>query len=90
MKAHVVPWLPSMRALITRPRVESQALAALLAERGIDTVIEPLIEIVQDVAALPDLDGVQAILCTSATGVRALARASAEDSVPARRERDGK
>lgn len=71
-----------MRALITRPRAESEALAALLAERGIETVIEPLIEIAHDMAALPDLDGVQAILCTSANGVRALARASAERGLP--------
>ena len=71
-----------MRALITRPRAEAEALAALLGERGIETVIEPLIEIAHDVAALPDLYGVQAILCTSANGVRALARASGERELP--------
>ena len=36
---------PPMRALVTRPRAEAEALAALLAARGIETVIEPLIEI---------------------------------------------
>lgn len=71
-----------MRALITRPRAEAEALAALLGERGIEAVIEPLIEIAHDVAAMPDLRGVQAILCTSANGVRALARASAERELP--------
>jgi uroporphyrinogen-III synthase len=71
-----------MRALITRPRAEAEALAALLGERGIETVIEPLIEIAHDMAALPDLCGVQAILCTSANGVRALARASGERELP--------
>lgn len=71
-----------MRALITRPRAEAEPLAALLATRGIEAVIEPLIEIAHDVAAMPDLGGVQAILCTSANGVRALARASAERRLP--------
>ena len=65
-----------MLALVTRPRAEAEALAALLAQRGIDAVIEPMIEIVDTGAALPSLAGVQAILCTSANGVRALARAS--------------
>src|SRR5580658_9862868 len=71
-----------MLALITRPRDEAEALAALLARRGIEAVIEPMIEIVERGAALPDLVGVQAILCTSANGVRALAQASGERGVP--------
>src|SRR5258708_25970752 len=71
-----------MRALITRPRAESEGLAALLAERGIEAVIEPLIEIAHSAATLPDLSSVQAILCTSVNGVRALARASAERGLP--------
>ena len=71
-----------MRALMTRPRAEAEALAALLGERGIEAVIEPLIEIVPGAAAFPDLTGVQAILCTSANGVRAFARASGERGVP--------
>jgi uroporphyrinogen-III synthase len=76
MKAHAEALL--MRALVTRPRAEAEALAALLTRRGIETVIEPLIEIVASGATLPDLAGVQAVLCTSANGARALARASAE------------
>ncbi len=71
-----------LRALVTRPRHEAATLAALLAERGIDTIIEPMIEIVDHDAPLLDLAGVGAILCTSANGVRALARASAERGVP--------
>src|SRR5579864_47160 len=71
-----------MRALITRPRAEAEALAALLGERGIEAVIEPLIEIAHSAAVFPSLTGVQAILCTSANGVRALARASAERALP--------
>jgi len=71
-----------MRALITRPRAEAAALAALLGERGIEAVVEPLIEIVENGAALPGLAAVQAMLCTSANGVRVLARSSAERGVP--------
>jgi uroporphyrinogen-III synthase len=80
MKAHAEALL--MRALVTRPRAEAEALAALLARRGIETVIEPLIAIAASGAALPDLAGVQAVLCTSANGARALARASVERGVP--------
>jgi uroporphyrinogen-III synthase len=71
-----------MCALVTRPRAEAAALAAELARRGIDALIEPMIEIVDRAAVLPDLTMVQAVLCTSANGVRALARASAARSVP--------
>ncbi|HVH78115.1 MAG TPA: uroporphyrinogen-III synthase [Stellaceae bacterium] len=68
--------MTTLRALVTRPRHEARNLAALLADRGIEAVIEPMIEIVDREAVLSDLAGVQAILCTSANGVRALARAS--------------
>jgi len=83
MKAHddIASAVP-MLALITRPRDEAEALAALLAERGIEAIVEPMIDIVERKAVLPDLAGVQAILCTSANGVRALARASDERGVP--------
>ncbi|HWB49427.1 MAG TPA: uroporphyrinogen-III synthase [Stellaceae bacterium] len=70
-----------LRALVTRPRHEAATLAALLAERRVDAVIEPMIEIVDRPASLPGLDGVQAILCTSANGARALARASGERTI---------
>jgi uroporphyrinogen-III synthase len=71
-----------MRALVTRPRAEAEALAALLAERRIEAVIEPLMAVADSSVALPDLAGVQAILCTSANGARALARAGQERGVP--------
>jgi uroporphyrinogen-III synthase len=71
-----------MLALLTRPRAEAEKLAALLARHGIGSIVEPLIEIAGRQAALPDLADVRALLCTSANGVRALARASAERGVP--------
>jgi uroporphyrinogen-III synthase len=70
-----------MRALVTRPRAEAAELAEALAQRGIAAIIEPLLEIHYRGAPAPDLAGVQAILCTSANGVRALARLSGERAV---------
>jgi uroporphyrinogen-III synthase len=70
--------LVAMRALVTRPREESKTLAAALARRGVGALVEPLMEVHFRSPAALDLDGVQAILCTSANGVRALARASGE------------
>ncbi len=67
-----------MRALVTRPREEAEGLAAALATRGVAALIEPLMQVRYAVAATLDLAGVQAMLCTSANGVRALARASGE------------
>ena len=71
-----------LRALVTRPRAEAAALADALAARGIAAVIEPLVEIRDRDVPAPDLAGVQAVLCTSANGVRALARLSGERGVP--------
>lgn len=71
-----------MQALVTRPRDESEVLAAALALRQIVALIEPLIDVAFRDAAALDLAGVQAVLCTSANGVRALARASSERDLP--------
>jgi uroporphyrinogen-III synthase len=77
-----IPKRSSPRALVTRPRAEAAVLATALARRGIEAVIEPLIEIKPvDLPAL-NLAGVQAVLCTSANGVRALAAAVAERGIP--------
>jgi uroporphyrinogen-III synthase len=71
-----------MQALLSRPREESQSLAAALAVRDVGTVIEPMMEVHYCVAAALDLATVQAILCTSANGVRALARVTGERGLP--------
>ncbi len=73
---------PGLRALVTRPREDAESLIAALASRAIEALVEPLMEIHCQVPEALDLNGVQAILCTSANGVRALARASGERRVP--------
>ena len=69
------------RALVTRPRAEAVALAEALAMRGIEAIIEPLLDIHYRDEPAPDLAGVQAVLCTSANGVRALARLSGDRGI---------
>jgi len=71
-----------VRALVTRPREESENLAAALAARGVEALVEPLIEIHCRAPGGMDLARVQAVLCTSANGVRALARATGERGIP--------
>lgn len=71
-----------MRALLTRPIEDVGALVAALAERGIGALLEPMMEIRFFSRPPPDLEGVQAILATSANGVRALARLSPVREVP--------
>jgi uroporphyrinogen-III synthase len=70
-----------LQALVTRPREEAEALSGMLASRGVGTLIEPMMQI-HFLGIAPDLAGVQAVLCTSANGVRALARASTERAIP--------
>jgi uroporphyrinogen-III synthase len=65
-----------MRILITRPIEDARPLADALEERGIEVLIEPLLEIRHLDDAEIDLDGVQALLFTSANGVRAFAAMS--------------
>jgi uroporphyrinogen-III synthase len=71
-----------MQALVTRPREESESLASALAARGVGAIIEPMVKVHYCVAKAPDLATVQAILCTSANGVRALARVTGERGLP--------
>src|SRR5436853_60402 len=61
-----------------RRRVVGAGPAAALASSGIAPLLEPMLDIHYRDAPAPDLAGVQAILCTSANGVRALARLSPE------------
>ena len=62
--------------LITRPQPEADALAERLREMGFETLTQPMLHIhfLDDSAALASQKTPQAILVTSANGVRALAR----------------
>ncbi|HJO68913.1 MAG TPA: uroporphyrinogen-III synthase [Rhodospirillales bacterium] len=62
-----------MRVLVTRPEDDTTALARLLGEHGIDAMIEPLLVIEHAPPAAFGLEGVQAVLMTSANGARAFA-----------------
>lgn len=62
-----------MKVLITRPAEEGAALATVLAARGIEALVEPLLSI-QVLDAPLDLANVQALAVTSANGARALGR----------------
>jgi len=76
-----------MKALVTRPREDAAGLIAALTARGIEPLLEPLLTI----ALAPDapatlataLPGAQAVLFTSANGVRAFASASSQRDLPA-------
>ncbi len=74
-----------LRVLVTRPRLDAEETARLLTQRGIDSVIAPLIEIGETPSAARDLghelSDAQAVLVTSANGARALARATAKRDV---------
>lgn len=78
-----------MRALITRPQEDAADLAAALSDRGIEPLIEPLLQITPVAGVSLDLDGVQAVLFTSANGVRAFAAVSPRRDLPAYTVGDG-
>ncbi len=71
-----------MRILLTRPREDAEPLARKLQALGHETTIEPLIEIQPVDEAMVDLAGVQALLFTSANGVRAFAKSSERRDLP--------
>ena len=61
-----------MRLVVTRPEPDGQALVRQLEEQGIEALCVPLLKIQQrQNTSLPD-EPVQAVLVTSANGVRAL------------------
>lgn len=65
-----------MRVLITRPHAESESLAPELSARGHVPVVAPMLAIRVRPDAAVDLSDVQAVLFTSANGVRAFAALS--------------
>jgi uroporphyrinogen-III synthase len=76
----------TLRALVTRPEEDAAPLAAALAERGVEVTVEPLLSIRPIPDAPADLQGVQALLFTSANGARSLAALAATRDLPGWRE----
>lgn len=66
-----------MRVLITRPKEDAQRIAEPLRARGVDVLLEPMLEIVEGAEAKAhtpaELQAVQALVFSSANGVRAFA-----------------
>jgi uroporphyrinogen-III synthase len=71
-----------MKILVTRPRADGEEIAARLAEMGHQALLAPLLEPRFFEGPEPALDNVQAILATSANGVRALIRRTRRRDVP--------
>ena len=72
-----------MRILITRPELEAQRFAAQLDGHGIASVIAPLMSIEPVESPLPPLAAVQALIFTSANGVRAFSARETRRDLPA-------
>ncbi len=70
-----------MRVLVTRPRGDAEETAAKLSALGHEAVVAPLLEIRFLAGDEIVLDGVQAVLVTSANGIRALARRTSRRDV---------
>jgi uroporphyrinogen-III synthase len=66
-----------MRILVTRPLEDGREIAARLAERGHQPLLAPLLTPRFHDGPEPDFADVQAVLATSANGIRALSRRTA-------------
>lgn len=71
-----------MKVLVTRPVEDGEETARQLALRGFSPVLAPLLTTQFWDGPEVSLDGVQAILATSANGVRAFSRRSARRDIP--------
>jgi len=71
-----------MRLLVTRPREDAESFAAILRGRGHEPLIAPLMELQFLADAVISLDGVQAVLASSANGIRGFAARSPERNLP--------
>ncbi len=66
-----------MKILITRPEPDASRLAEILKKKGHESILAPMMTITNLPGTQVDVDGVQALLVTSANGARALGRATA-------------
>ena len=71
-----------MHVLVTRPVEDGEEIAARLAEMGHTALLAPLLSTHFSDGPEPDLRDVQAILATSANGIRALIRRTARRDLP--------
>jgi len=71
-----------MRVLVTRPLEDTHETASRLKALGHEAIIAPLLEVRFRNGDEVTLDGVQALLVTSANGVRALMRRTSRRDVP--------
>jgi uroporphyrinogen-III synthase len=71
-----------MRILVTRPREDGAEIAQRLAELGHETLLAPLLAVKLQTGEPLPLTGIQAILATSANGVRALAARTRVRQIP--------
>jgi uroporphyrinogen-III synthase len=74
--------LREMRVLVTRPQDDAAVTAAKLTAMGHEAILAPLMRIQFRDGEAIGLGGVQAILATSANGVRAIARRIARRDIP--------
>lgn len=70
-----------MRFLVTRPRSEGEALALRLREMGIETLLEPMLDLMPLPHPPLDFKGVQGVLLTSRGAAQALADATPNRSL---------
>lgn len=71
-----------MRVMVTRPREDSISLQRALKQRGVEVLLEPLLTIKRLSDQEFDLNGVHALIFTSANGVRAFASACDNREIP--------
>jgi len=71
-----------MTLLVTRPGDDGIKLANLLRDRGFDVIRDAMLTIEMDSTVEPNLAGVQAVLATSANGIRALSARSENRNLP--------
>ncbi len=70
-----------MHVLVTRPLEDGEEIAVRLSEMGHTALLAPLLTPHFDAGPEPDFTDVQAILATSANGIRALVRRSARRDI---------
>jgi len=71
-----------VRVLVTRPLEDARETQDVLKERGHDAIVAPLLKVNFHPGRAIDLSGYQAVLATSANGVRALSVRTARRDLP--------